>query len=73
MPSSSRRLLEWFVHLMAIISNNSNENGMGDNNCARMIAPSLFTVEDISEYNRLLPVVITFCESLIRQRRAQCV
>lgn len=46
---------------------------MGDNNCARMIAPSLFTVEDISEYNCLLPVVITFCESLIRQRRVQCV
>lgn len=64
-------MLEWFVDLMAHVSLNSNENGMGDNNCARLLAPNLYNVEDIEEYNRILPLVTSFCESQIRLKRTQ--
>lgn len=59
------------MDIMAIVSTHSNENGMGDNNCARMLAPNLFTTEDVKEFNDILPSIITFCEVLIRCRRVK--
>lgn len=38
---------------------------MNENACARILAPNVFTVEDIVEYNRMLPIVTSFCEVLI--------
>ena len=70
-PAHSRCLLEWFVDIMVMVSENSSENGMGDNNCARMLAPNLFTTEDVIEFNSLLPFVISFCEMLIRSKRVK--
>ena len=62
---SSRDLLMWFVSLMARVSSNCASTSMNENACARILAPNVFTVEDIVEYNRMLPIVTSFCEVLI--------
>ena len=55
----------WFVSLMARVSSNCASTSMNENACARILAPNVFTVEDIVEYNRMLPIVTSFCEVLI--------
>ena len=65
LPSSSKNLLLWLVKLMALVSSNANVNLMNAANCATLIAPNLFTIEDINEYNHLLPYIQSFCDLLI--------
>lgn len=65
LPSSSKNLLLWLVKLMASVSSNANVNLMNTTNCATLIAPNLFTIEDINEYNHLLPYIQSFCDILI--------
>ena len=38
---------------------------MNENSCARIVVPNIFTVEDIVEYQRMIPIVTSFCEVLI--------
>ena len=49
----------WFVSLMARVSSNCASTSMNENACARILAPNVFTVEDIVEYNRMLPIPVT--------------
>ena len=64
-----KELLMWFVDLMATVCSHASENGMNENNCARMLAPNLFTIEDAMEYNQILPSILSFCEMLISSRK----
>ena len=64
-----KALLMWFVDLMASVCMHAKENGMNETNCARMLAPNLFMLEDAMEYNQVLPSVLSFCEMLISSRK----
>lgn len=58
-------MLMWFVSLLSMISTNSALTGMNANSCARLLAPNIFTIEDMVQYHKLLPIVTSFCEVLI--------
>lgn len=55
----------WFISLMSRISANFASTSMNENSCARIVVPNIFTVEDIVEYQRMIPIVTSFCEVLI--------
>ena len=42
----NRYLFEWLVDLMAVVAKNEGVNKMNVNNCARMMAPNVYFVED---------------------------
>jgi len=64
----NRYLFDWLVDLMAVVVKNKGVNMMSVNNCARVIAPNVYFVEDMAENFRYLPCVISFCEKVIEQR-----
>lgn len=65
LPRQSKDLVLWILQLMALVSSNSNINLMNANNCATLVAPNLFSMEDLELFDRMLPFVKLFCTLLI--------
>lgn len=65
LPDQSKDLVLWILQLMALVSEQSSTNLMNANNCATLVAPNLFSMEDLIVFDRMLPFVTLFCTLLI--------
>ena len=65
LPRQSKDLVLWILQLMALVSSNSYTNLMNANNCATLVAPNLFSMEDLVMFDQMLPFVTLFCTLLI--------